>query len=48
VALHARLDQATFVPGIENLDDIENGDDPHAIERYLRDPRVARAIHAAL
>jgi hypothetical protein len=48
VALHARLDQATFVPGIENVDDIENGDDPHAIERYLRDPRVARAIHAAL
>jgi len=48
VALHARLDQDTFVPGIENLDDIENGDDPHAIERYLRDPRVARAIHAAL
>lgn len=48
VALHARLDQATFVSGIENLDDIENGDDPHAIERYLSDKRVARAIHAAL
>ena len=48
VALHPRLDQATFIPGIENVDDIENGDDPHAIERYLSDARVARAIHAAL
>jgi hypothetical protein len=48
VALHARLDQDTFIPGIENVDDVENGDDPHAIERYLSDPRVARAIHAAL
>jgi hypothetical protein len=48
VALHPRLDQDTFIPGIENVDDIENGDDPHAIERYLSDPRVARAIHAAL
>ena len=48
VALHPRLDQDTFIPGIENVDDIENGEDPHAIERYLSDPRVARAIHAAL
>ena len=48
VALHPRLDQDTFIPGIENVDDVENGDDPHAIERYLSDPRVARAIHAAL
>ena len=48
VALHPRLDQDTFIPGIENVDDIENGDDPHAIERYLSDARVARAIHAAL
>ena len=48
VALHARLDQDTFIPGIENVDDVENGDEPHAIERYLSDPRVARAIHAAL
>jgi hypothetical protein len=48
VALHPRLDQDTFIPGIENVDDVENGEDPHAIERYLSDPRVARAIHAAL
>jgi hypothetical protein len=48
VALHARLDQSTFLPGIENIDNIENGDDPHAIERYLSDPRVARAIHDAI
>jgi hypothetical protein len=48
VALHARLDQSTFLPGIENIDNIENGDDPHAIERYLSDRRVARAIHDAI
>jgi len=48
VALHPRLDQDTFIPGIENVDDVENGEDPHAIERYLSDPRVSRAIHAAL
>jgi hypothetical protein len=48
VALHARLDGSTFVGGIENLTDIENGDEPHAIERYLADRRVGRAIYTAL
>lgn len=48
VALHASLNGGTFVSGIENLTDIENGDDPHAIERYLSDRRVGQAIYAAL
>jgi len=48
IALHASLDATSFVGGIENLTDIENNDEPHAIERYLADPRVGRAIHDAL
>ena len=49
VALYARLDATTFVAGIDNLTDIDNGDDdPHAIEQYLSDPRVGKAIHDAL
>jgi hypothetical protein len=49
VALYATLDAQTFAPGIENITDIHNGQaDAHAIFDYLRDPRVARAIHQAL
>lgn len=48
VALYAKLDADTFVAGIENLTDIRNGDDPHAIQSYLADARVARAIHQAV
>lgn len=48
VALTEKLNADTFLPNIENISDIENGDEPHAIERYLSDPRVARKIHAAM
>lgn len=48
VALTEKLNADTFLPKIENISDIENGDEPHAIERYLSDPRVARKIHAAM
>lgn len=48
VALHASLDGTTFVGGIENLTDIDNGDEPHAIERYLADRRVGQAIYEGL
>ncbi len=44
VALTEELNADTFLPNIENIADIENDDEPHAIERYLADPRVARVI----
>jgi pimeloyl-ACP methyl ester carboxylesterase len=45
VALRNVLDATTFGPGpVENIRDIDNGDDPHAGVRYLRDPRIAKAI----
>lgn len=49
VALYASLDADTFIDGIENIADIHNRqDDAHSIIDYLKDPRVARAIHGAL
>lgn len=49
VALTERLNgPQNFLPGIEDWDDISNGDEPHAIERYLQDPRVARNISAIM
>src|SRR6266508_5549738 len=48
VALYARLDRRTFLEGIENLSDIDNGDQPHSIRRYLADTTVASRIAQAL
>lgn len=49
VALRPVLDKSTFGTGIDNIADIENGyDDPHAIEGYLSDKRIAAAIAGAL
>ena len=49
VALRNVLDQNTFGPGpVENIGDIDNGDDPHAGVRYLRDSRIAQAIDQAI
>jgi hypothetical protein len=44
VALSSRLDRDTFIEGIENVSDVDNGDDPHNISRYLADSTVARRI----
>jgi hypothetical protein len=44
VALYSHLDRKTFVEGIENITDVENGDQPHNIVRYLEDSTVARKI----
>jgi len=49
VALRNVLDASTFGPGpVENISDIDNGDEPHEGVRYLGDIRVARAIRDAL
>jgi len=49
VTIGRSLKETTFGPGVENIDDIENGsDDPHSIEKYLQDKRVADAIIRAL
>ncbi|MCZ6642652.1 MAG: hypothetical protein O7F71_13825, partial [Gammaproteobacteria bacterium] len=49
VALHSAIEPPKYADGIENIVDIENGDeDPHDIERYLRDIRVATTIHNAI
>jgi hypothetical protein len=48
VALTETLNGPTFLPNIEDLTDLNNGEDAHSIERYLSDPRVARAMHAVL
>ncbi|TAZ35415.1 hypothetical protein ELH80_14085 [Rhizobium ruizarguesonis] len=49
VASFASLDSRTFCEGIENWIDIHNReDDPHSIEDYLSNPKVARALHDAL
>lgn len=45
VALRPELTSTNFGPGIENYPDFENGHaDPHSIEAYLSDPRVAQTI----
>lgn len=49
VTIGRGLKDTTFGPGIDNIDDIENGNrDPHDIAMYLRDKRVAQAIARAL
>lgn len=50
VALVEKLDHSTFSAScqIENIANIDNGDNAHAIERYLADPRVAAKIADAL
>lgn len=49
VTIGRGLKETTFGPGIENIDDIENGDrDAHDISMYLRDARVAQAIVRAM
>jgi len=47
VALTEKLNADTFLPNIDNISDVENDDQPHAIERYLSDVRVAQRIHRA-
>lgn len=43
------LDETTFGPGIENVDNIDNGDtEPHAARMYLRDQKIAEALARAL
>jgi pimeloyl-ACP methyl ester carboxylesterase len=48
VGLGAGLAPPTYGEGIENLTDIKNGFNAHAIAGYLGDQRVARAIVAAM
>ncbi len=48
VATYPTLDKTTFLDGIENIADIDNGDEPHSIARYLSDGRVGRHLAAAL
>jgi hypothetical protein len=49
VTIGRALKETTFGPGVENIDDVENGDqDAHDIHMYLRDKRVAASIVRAL
>lgn len=49
VALHGTIGPPKYADGIENVVDIDNGSaDPHDIEGYLRDIRVAKAIAEAV
>lgn len=49
VSLGQGLTEHTFAAGIENVSDVRNVDgDAHAIEGYLKNPRVAAAISALL
>lgn len=48
VALYPSLDAGTFIAGIENITDIENGDKPHSIAGYLSDARVGGILAEAL
>lgn len=47
ITLGKPLDEANFARGIDNLSDIENMDDAHAIAGYLGDRRVAAEIRNA-
>lgn len=42
------LKETTFGPGIENLDDVDNGEDPHSAIGYLSDHRIASALARSL
>jgi hypothetical protein len=48
VALYPSLDRSTFVDGIDNITDIDNGDMPHSIAGYLSDARVGTILAEAL
>ncbi len=49
VALRPALEASDFGPDIENISDVENGpENPHAIDGYLSDSRVAKAIIEAI
>jgi hypothetical protein len=49
VTIGRSLTGETFGPGIDNVDDIDNGDDdPHDIRMYLRDRRIADALARAV
>jgi hypothetical protein len=49
VTIGRSLKDTTFGPGIENVDDIDNGnEEPHAVSMYLRDRRIAEALARAV
>jgi hypothetical protein len=49
VTIGRSLTAATFGSGVDNIDDIDNGDeDPHDIRMYLRDRRIAEALMRAV
>ncbi len=49
VALRTQLSAVDYGPDVENVPDIENGQqDPHSIAGYLSDPRIAKAIADAI
>ncbi|BAM92700.1 hypothetical protein S58_67330 [Bradyrhizobium oligotrophicum S58] len=48
VTLGRALTAETFAAGIDNRTDIDNGDDPHASQRYLKDSAVSAAVDAAV
>jgi hypothetical protein len=49
VTIGRRLTEAAFGPGIDNIDDIDNGDDdPHDVRKYLGDRRIAEALVRAV
>ncbi len=48
VTLGTPLTVSTFAEGVVNKTTIDNGDEPHAITRYLKDPDVRAEIAAAL
>jgi hypothetical protein len=48
VTLGRGIKETNFGPGIENIDDIKNGDNPHDVRQYLSDPRITQAVARAL
>ena len=48
VTLGKPLTSETFAPNITNKSNIDNGDEPHGIERYLHDADVQREIREEL
>lgn len=44
VTLGKGLTAESFADGIENIMDIDNGNDAHAVEKYLRNSAICRAI----
>ena len=48
IALYSRLDIDSFIAQIDNYSEVNNGDSPHAMSRYLENPKVATEIAQAL